>query len=41
MTRVATVNGLTVMIRITRMAGMTGMTGITGITRMKGDKSVG
>ena len=34
----ATVNGLTVMIRITRMAGMTG---ITGTTRMKRDKSLG
>ena len=34
----ATVNGLTVMIRITRMAGMTG---ITRITRMKTDKSLG
>ena len=33
MTRMATVNGLTVMIRITRMAGMTGITG------MKRDKS--
>ena len=29
MTRMATVNGLTVMIRITRMAGMTGITRIT------------
>ena len=38
MTRMATVNGLTVMIRITRMAGMTG---ITRITRMKTDKSLG
>ena len=37
----ATVNGLAVMIRITRLAGMTGMTRITGITRMKGDKSLG
>ena len=37
----ATVNGLTVMIRITRLGGMTGMTRITGITRMKGDKSLG
>ena len=34
----ATVNGLTVMIRITRMAGMTG---ITSITRMERDKSPG
>ena len=34
----ATVNGLTVMIRITRMAGITG---INRITRMKGDKSPG
>ena len=34
----ATVNGLTVMIRITRMAGMTG---ITNITRMERDKSPG
>ena len=34
----ATVNGLTVMIRITRMAGMTG---ITRIIRMKRDKSPG
>ena len=32
----STVNGFTVMIRITRMARMTG---ITGITRMKRDKS--
>ena len=38
MTRMATVNGLTVMIRITRMAGMTE---ITGITRMKRDKRLG
>ena len=38
MTRMATVNGLTVMIRITRMAGMTG---ITRITKMKMDKSLG
>ena len=38
MTRMATVNGLTVMIRITRMAGMTG---ITSITRMERDKSPG
>ena len=38
MTRMATVNGLTVMIRITRMAGMTG---ITNITRMERDKSPG
>ena len=38
MTRMATVNGLTVMIRITRMAGMTG---ITRIIRMKRDKSPG
>ena len=38
MTRMATVNGLTVVIRITRMAGMTG---ITGITKMKRDKSLG
>ena len=38
MTRMATVNGLTVMIRITRMAGMNG---ITGITRMKRDKTLG
>ena len=38
MTRMATVNGLTVMIWITRMAGMTG---ITTITRMKRDKSLG
>ena len=37
----ATVNGLAVMIRITRLARMTGMTRITGITRMKGDKSLG
>ena len=37
----ATVNGLAVMIRITRLAAMTGMTRITGITRMKGDKSLG
>ena len=34
----ATVNGLTVMIRITRLAGITG---ITRITRMKTDKSLG
>ena len=34
----ATVNELTVMIRITRMAGMTG---ITRITKMKMDKSLG
>ena len=38
MTRMATVNGLTVMIRMTRMAGMTG---ITRITKMKMDKSLG
>ena len=38
MTRVATVNRLTVMIRITKMAGMTG---ITGITRMKRDNRLG
>ena len=38
MTRMATVNGLTVMIRITRMAGMTW---ITRITKMKMDKSLG
>ena len=38
MTRMATVNGLTVMIRITRMAGMTG---ITRITKMKMDRSLG
>ena len=37
-TRMATVNALTVMIRITRMAGMTG---ITRIIRMKRDKSPG
>ena len=35
MTRMATVNGLTVVIRITRMAGM------TRITKMKRDKSLG
>ena len=34
----ATVNGLTVMIRITRIAGMTR---ITRITKMKTDKSLG
>ena len=34
----ATLNGLTVMIRITRMAGMTGK---TRITRMKTDKRLG
>ena len=38
MTREATVNGLTVMIRVTRMAGMIG---INRITRMKRDKSPG
>ena len=38
MTRMATLNGLTVMIRITRMAGMTGK---TRITRMKTDKRLG
>ena len=38
MTRVATVNGLTVIIRITRMAGKIG---INRITRMKRDKSPG
>ena len=40
MARMATVNGLTVMIRRTRMAGMTGiqvwLTGITGMTRITG-----
>ena len=38
MTRMATVNGLTVMIRMTKIAGMTG---ITRITKMKMDKSLG
>ena len=38
MTRMATVNGLTVMMRTTRIAGMTE---ITRITKMKRNKSPG